>query len=203
MSTDYPPPQQPAPDQNPYTKQPDGAPPQPPPSPYDQSQQPFGYPPPAQSGPYGQPPDSGQQPGSIHPTPPTSRPGLGILVGFVTALAAALVHGWIIGYSNEDVSYAAISIGLGVGAVVGKVGGHSPVMPYAGLVLTLLSVFLSQFLGEAFLSADVTGFSVTTVLTDYTHDIFQFWKDDLGFMRVLYIVIAGVAGFMTPRHING
>jgi len=213
MSAEYPPPQppqQPAPGQNPYAQQPAGAPPQPPPFGYGQ-QPPSGNPygPPPQGAPYGQPPAYGQQPGhGQHPgflTPPAAsgNPALAILLGLVTAVVVAVAYGWMIGLTEYEISYAAVGVGFAVGAVVGKVGGRNPALPYAGLVLALLGVFLGQFYGEAILMSKASDLSTSTLLTDYTSDVFNMWKHDVGIMGVAFLVIAAAIGFSVPRRING
>jgi hypothetical protein len=210
MSAEYPPPQQPAPGQNPYAQQPYGAPQQPPPFGYGQPPQngdPYG--PPPQGTPYGQPPAYGQQPGyGQHPgffAPPAARdnPGLGILLGFVTAIAVAVAYGWMIGLTKHEISYAAVGVGFAVGAVVGKAGGRNPALPYAGLVLAALGVFLGQYFGEAILISKASDLSTSTLLTDYTNDVFQVWKQDSDFMAFVFMAVAAAIGFTVPRRING
>jgi hypothetical protein len=214
MSSDYPPPQPPQPGgQNPYAQQPPSPYGPPPPSPYGPPPQgaPYGPPPQGAPAPFGYPQQPGA-PGAFNPAaypppvpvaPARSNAALGILAGVVTAIVVAIVYGWIIGLTKHEIGYAAIGVGFAVGAVVGKVGGRSPALPFAGLVLALLGVFMGQFLGEAIIGAHANGLSVTTALIDYTHEVFQGWKADSDVMSFLFMAIAGVAGFQTPRRING
>ncbi|WP_329135589.1 hypothetical protein OG552_22255 [Streptomyces sp. NBC_01476] len=217
MSADFPPPQAPLPGggnpyaqqpQSPYGPPPQGAPAQGGPAPYGAPPQgvPFGYPrqPGAAPGnPFDPaaypPPNAYAQPSA----PAAANPSLGILAGIVTAVVVAIAYGWIIGLTKHEIGYAAVGVGFAVGAVVGKVGGRSRTLPFAGLVLALAGVFLGQFLGEAIIGAHANDLSVTTALTDYTHEVFLGWKEDFDVMSFVFMAIAGLVGFQTPRRMNG
>jgi len=214
MSANYPPPEQ-----NPYAQ------PAAPPPAQPAGQNPYAQPPATQFGPppQGVPPQGvpapfgyPQQPGAPgafngagYPAPtgqmaaPPPNVALGVLAGVGAAIVVAIAYGWLIGLTKHEIGYAAVGVGFLVGAVVGKVGGRSRALPFAGLVLALLGVFLGQFLGEAIIGAHANGLSVTTALTDYTHDVFQGWKDDFDVMSFLFMAVAGAVGFQTPRRMNG
>ncbi|WP_405586408.1 hypothetical protein [Streptomyces sp. NBC_01190] len=212
MSANYPPPQPPQPTgQNPYAQQPQGQAPGVPGAPGAPGS--FGPPQPGAT-PYGAPAQPGT-PGGFDPAgyPPPGGPmvaaapppnvALAVLAGIAAALVVAFAYGWIIGSTKHEIGYAALGVGFAVGAVVGKVGGRSPALPYVGVVLALLGVFLGQFLGEAIIGAHEVGISVTSALTDYTHEVFLAWKDDFDVMSFFFMVLAGVTGFQMPRRING
>jgi XapX domain-containing protein len=192
---------------------PAGQPPQPPQSPQPPSQDdgygppppaPFGYPrlpgAPGAFDPAAYPAPAGQM---APPPPPPPNVALAVLAGIATAVAAGAVYGWITGLTKYEISYLALGVGFLVGAVVAKVGGRSPALPYVGAVLALLGVFLGQFFGEAILGAHANDVSVTSALLDYTGDVFQAWKADFDTMSFLFMALAGVVGFQTPRRING
>ncbi|MEV6005457.1 hypothetical protein AB0M29_01465 [Streptomyces sp. NPDC051976] len=185
------------------------------------------YPPPQQSGqnPYGQqPPQYGQQPygapqpqfgaGGYPPPAPVApardNVGLGLAVGFVAAIIAAFAYAGIMRAMAKDdghyteVGYVAIGVGLLVGFALGKVGGRNPLLPVAGIVLSLLAVFFGEILGLSMIAshyaslggADISWFKV---FTDHFGDMFKQWKHDFDVKSFFFLAIAGAEGFAVAR----
>ncbi|HEY5837323.1 hypothetical protein [Streptomyces sp.] len=193
MSANYPPPQQPPAGQNPFAQQPYG-PPQPP---------------------YGAPAPAGFN-GPAYPPPPVApardNAGLGIVVGVAVMLVAVFAYAGIMRAMAKDdgtyseVGYAALGVGLLIGAAMGKAGGRNPVLPIAGLVLSLLGVFLGEIVGLSMIAshyaalggADISWF---TVLTDHFGDVFDQWKHDFDVTSFFFLALAGVEGFVITRRV--
>jgi hypothetical protein len=191
MSADYPPPQQPAPGQNPYAQQ---APQAPAPSPYGAPPQPgafnpAAYPPPA---PFAQAAPIAQRPGN---------PALGVLAAVAAALVAALLYGLIIKGTKHEIGYAAVAVGAVVGLALGKIGGRNPALPIIGVPIALLGVYLGQLFGIALIVASLNDLSVTTVLTDHFSVVQQAWRHGLGGMDFFFFGIAGLEGFVITRRV--
>src|SRR5262249_53150751 len=144
---------------------------------------------------YGQPPQPGAFDPAAYPAPagpmavapPQPNASLGILAGIVAAVAAACVYGWIIGLTKHEITWAAIGVGFVVGGTVGKVGKRGAVLLYAGLVLSLIGVFLGEYLGQAILDAHANDVSVSTLLFDYTHAVFEDWKANSDVLSYLFM----------------
>ncbi|WP_377270877.1 hypothetical protein [Peterkaempfera sp. SMS 1(5)a] len=165
----------------------------------------FGAPLPPPAGEFGapQPPSPYLQASAPAASPTASRAALGVLAGVAAALIGAAVYGAIIRGTNREFSYAALAVGALVGAALGKVGGRSQTLPVLGVPLALLGVFLGQMFGLTLLAQHETGVSVTTILTDHTGVIYDVWKDQLGFMDVLFFGIAGFEGFLFAKRTAG
>jgi len=202
MSSNYPPPQQPAPGGNPFAQQP--APPMQPqgPSPYAPQQPPAGGP-----SPYGQ-----QQPfnGAAYAPPapyapqvaPRDNVALGIVAGIVAALIAAAIYGALIKGTKHEIGYAALAVGALIGFTLGKIGGRNPVLPIVGIPLALFSVYAGQLFGIALLIAAVPGApGVVSIFTDHFSVLQQTWKDSMDAKDIFFFAIAGLEGFVVTRRV--
>lgn len=185
MSANYPPPQQPAPGQNPYG--------QPPQSPYGAPPQPgfngAAYPPPA--------PIAPQRPDNV---------ALGLLVGVAATLVMALAYGGLLRLmsKNDGTFYEfrliAIAVGLVIGLVVGKVGGRNPLLPVAAIVFALAAIILGELFGGALIISHYASthggeLSTTDILFHHFGDLWDAWKHDFDFKRVLFLVFGGLVAF--------
>jgi hypothetical protein len=193
MSSNYPPPQQPA-GQNPFA----------------QTQ----YAPPQGQSPYGAPPAPGGFNGTGYPPPafgggtPTApvapaqdNVALGVLVGVVAAVGAALVYGLLIKGTKHEIGYAALGVGALVGVALGKVGGRNPALPVIGIPLALLGVYLGQLFGIALLVNSELHLGVVNIFTDHFHDLQQAWKDSMDAKDFLFFGIAGLEAFVIARRV--
>ncbi|WP_333771385.1 hypothetical protein [Streptomyces sp. IBSBF 2435] len=202
MSSDFPPPQQPPVGQNPYAQQPPPGPQQPyAPSPYvtpPQGGAPFNaaaYAPPAPIG-----------------APPRGNPGLAVVAGVAAMLVAAFAYAGIMRAMAKDdghyteVGYLALAVGLLIGFALGKIGGRNPVLPFVGIVLALLGVFLGEMVGLSMIAShyasqaglDISWFSM---LTDHGGDVFRQWKHDFDAKSFFFLAIAGLEGFVVTRRV--
>ncbi|MCZ4120578.1 hypothetical protein [Streptomyces sp. H39-S7] len=175
-------------------------------NPYGQ-QQPYGQPQPGGFPQQGQP---GQQPGGFGggypppaPLPPArSNVGLGILVGVLAMIVAALAYGGLIKLTEHEIGYAALGVGALVGVALGKVGGRNPILPFLGIPLALLGVYLGQIFGIALTIADLPGApDVMTILTDHFDLVQEAWKENVGGMDILFFGLAGLEGFVIAKRV--
>lgn len=198
MSANYPPPQQPG-GQNPFAQQQQyGAPPQ----------APYGAPPQA---PYGAPAPGPYAPGGFNgasypppPAPPAASrdtAGLGILVALGAALAAALVYGLLIKGTKHEIGYAALAVGALVGFALGKVGGRNPVLPFLGVPIALLGVYVGQLFGIALLVSSEFHIGVVDIFTHHFHELQQTWKDSMDGKDFFFFAIAGLEGFVVTKRV--
>lgn len=217
MSASYPPPQPPAPGQNPYAQQPPPPPAQPAPG------QPAGY---GQPGPYG-PPAPGtlygapQQPGAFNPAayppPPAARlrgnPALAVLAGLGAMLVAALLYGGLLRLmSKNDGSFyefrlGAIAVGALVGVAIGKAGGRTVLGPIVAVLLALGAVILGELFGGALIishyaSTHDGSISTSEILFHHFDALWDTWKQDFGFKRVLFLLFAGGVSFGLAKRLG-
>ncbi len=194
MSQPYPqPPQQPAPP-NPYAQppQPMGQQPgaaYPPPAGYPQQPgQPGAYPPPA---------------GYVVPAPAVvpSRFGAGLMAAVGAALAAVFIYAAILRYTDHEIGYVALAVGLLVGAAAGKAGGRNAALPILAAVISLLAVWFGQLVGIAWMiTHHVPELSFGQVFFDHFSDLVKSWKDNfIDAKDILFFAIAGVEGFVVTR----
>ncbi|MBY8881799.1 hypothetical protein [Actinacidiphila acidipaludis] len=190
MSANYPPPQQPAPGQNPY-----GPPPQ----------APYGAPP---QGAWGAPPQQPGFNGAAYPPPAPMAPmaqrdnaGLGILAGLGAVVVSALLYGLLIKGTKHEIGWAALAVGALVGLALGKVGGRNPVLPFVGIPLALLGVYLGQLFGLALIAASANDVGVVDVFTQHFSFLQHAWKESLGAKDFLFFGIAGLEGFVFTKRV--
>ncbi|SHK62377.1 hypothetical protein [Actinacidiphila paucisporea] len=206
MSANYPPPQQP-PGQNPYAQQPPQGPPAPPQQPYAPS-------------PYAAPPQGGAAPGGFNapapggfnaaayapPAPigaaPAGNPGLGVAAGIAAALIAAVIYGLLIKGTKHEIGYAALAVGAVVGFALAKVGGRNPALPFIGVPLALLGVYLGQLFGIALLISDISGApGVVSLFTDHFSALQDTWKHAMDGKDYFFFAIAGIEGFVVTKRV--
>lgn len=204
MSSNYPPPQPPPGGQNPYAQQPPQ--PQGPQSP-QAPQQPYA------PSPYITPPQQGA-PGAFNagayapPAPigaaPAGNPGLGVVAGIAALLVGALIYGLLIKGTNREISYAAVGVGILVGFAVGKVGGRNPALPFIGVPLALLGVYLGQIYGIALVLSDFPGApGVMNILTHHYSVVQDNWKHVMHAKEIFFFAIAGLEGFVITKRVAG
>jgi hypothetical protein len=200
MSSSNYPPQQPG-GQNPYAQQPPqpAAPQQPyAPSPYVTPQQ--GAPAPA---------PGGFNAGAYAPPAPigaasAGNPGLGIVAGVAAALVAAVIYGLLIKGTKHEIGYAALAVGALVGFALAKAGGRNPSLPFIGIPLALLGVYLGQIFGIALLISDIPGApGVMSLFTSHYGVLQDTWKDAMDAKDYLFFAIAGIEGFVVTKRVAG
>ncbi|WP_424636618.1 hypothetical protein [Embleya sp. AB8] len=148
---------------------------------------------PPASGPYGGPP----------PQPPR-RPdntGLGIALGVVAMVVAAVVYALILKASEHQIGYMALGVAALVAVALGKVGGRNPVLPVLGVVLSVLGIFLGQYVGLAMWLQSHTDLSLWDLLTDSR--MFDSWKEFLEPIDALFYLIAAFEGFVLTKKVAG
>lgn len=181
MSANYPPPQQPGPNQSPYA--------QPPASPYAQQQQPFG----------GQPGFNG----AAYP-PPTApaqgNPALAIVVAVGATVVAALVYGLIIKSTKHELGWVAMGVGALIGLAIGRIGGRNPLLHVLGIPLALLGVYLGQMYGIALLASG-DGMSTTDIFLHHFSLLQKAWKESMDGKDVLFFILAGLEAFVIARRV--
>lgn len=139
------------------------------------------------------------------PTP--SRLGAGVLAGALVMIVAALIYGFLLrALSNSDgsyheFSYAALAVGLAVGAATGKVGGRHPALPFVGLVLAVVGVFFGEIFGLSLIASHISdgGLSVTNVLFQHFGVLVRAWKSEFDFMSAFFYLVAAFEGFVVTR----
>ncbi|MEU6175208.1 hypothetical protein ABZ832_25305 [Streptantibioticus parmotrematis] len=156
-----------------------------------------GYPAPAPA-PY--PPGGAFPPAFAVPQRP-ERFGLGLLAGLGAAVVAIVFYAAVLRFTNHEVGYVAIVVGLVVGAAMGKVGGgRSAALPVMAAVISLLAVWLGQLVGMAWTINHMDGIPFTNVLFTHFNDLVKAWKDSfVSPMDVLFFGIAGAEGFVIAR----
>lgn len=200
MSSSNYPPQQPG-GQNPYAQQPQqpAAPQQPyAPSPY--ANPPQGAPAPAPGGfnaaAYAPPAPIGAA--------PAGNPGLGVVAGIAAALVAALIYGLLIKGTKHEIGYAALAVGAIVGFALAKAGGRNPSLPFIGIPLALLGVYLGQLFGIALLISDIPGApGVMSLFTQHFSVLQDTWKDAMDGKDYFFFAIAGLEGFVVTKRVAG
>ncbi|MEU4682532.1 hypothetical protein [Streptomyces xinghaiensis] len=192
--------QQQQPGQNPYAQQPQpGAPQQGVPP-----QGGYGYPP-QQPQPGGAPGGMpGGMPGGFPPPPPPagriSNAGLAIGAAVVLMLVGAAIYGLILKEAEMQIGYIAVGVGALIGLALGKLGGGNPVLPFVGIVLGLLGVYLGQVFGVAMAFADLPGApGFFEILTQHFGDINEGLKENLEAIDYLFYALSGAAGFSLTK----
>ncbi len=171
---------------------------------------PAGYGPPAPAAPGGYPGAPGGYPGGYGPPVTKAAPGrlgAGLLAGGLVMVVGALVYGFLLrAMSNSDgsyheFSYAALAVGLAVGAATGKVGGRHRVLPFAAVGFALLGVFLGELFGLALIGSHVSdgAVSVTDVLFQHFGVVWKAWTSEFDAMSALFYLIAAAEGFVVTR----
>jgi len=145
-----------------------------------------------------------QLPGAVPPPPPAPyappAPQRNTMVlGLVTAVAAALVaagiYGVVIGTTKHEIGWAAVGVGFVIGLAAGRLGGRNPVLPVVSAVLALGSVYLGQLIGDAMLIADEYGVSFSKVFFDHFGVVQDAWKADSDPLTFVFFAIAAFAAF--------
>lgn len=146
------------------------------------------------------------------PAPARNNLALGLAAGLVAAVVGALAFGGIMrAMAKEDGSYTqlgilALVVGALVGFALGKIGGGNPILPLAGVPLALFAVFAGQLFGYALMISwwgELNGqtFAVSEILTSGLPDLVKAWKEELGFMDVLFFGIAGYEGYAITKKV--
>jgi hypothetical protein len=158
-------------------------------------QPPSGFPPPQGAFP---PPGGGY---AVPVTPaPAGRPGLGVLAGLGAAIVGIVFYAAIMRYTNHEIGYVALVVGLLVGAAMGKAGGRNPLLPVVGLVFSLLAVWFGQLVGMAWTISHVDGVGFTDVLLGHFSLLVKAWKDSFVDAKdILFFAIAGAEGFIVTK----
>lgn len=165
------------------------------------------------AGPGGQPANPGWQvgmPGTARMPQAPGRLGAGLLAGTLTMIVVALVYGGLLrAMSNSDgsyheFSYAALAVGLAVGAATGKVGGRHSALPIAGLVLAVVGVFLGEMFGLALIGSHVSNgaVSVTDILFQHFGVLVKAWKSEFDLMSAFFYCVAAFEGFVVTRRMS-
>jgi len=162
---------------------------------------------PAQPQPQPQPVDGNpyaQQPGAVPPPPPApyapptpqrNTMVLGLLTAVAAALVAAGIYGVVIGTTKHEIGWAAVGVGFVIGLAAGRLGGRNPVLPVFSAVLALGAVYLGQLIGEAMIGADELGVSFSKVFFDHFDVVQEAWKADSDPLTFVFFAIAAFAAF--------
>ncbi len=208
MSANYPPPQ--AGGQNPFGPQPGSAPYGPPQgAPYGAPQgapgtpgyapgynAPGGYPQPAAPYAAGYP-QAARRPDNV---------GLGLVVGVLVAIVAALAYGGLLrALAKDDGStvefrYGALAVGALVGLAAGKAGGRNPAVPVVAALLAVGAVIFGELFGGALIASHVVSeaggsLSVSDIFLHHFGDLWKSWKHDFDAMRVFFLIFAAIGAF--------
>ncbi|MDF3291062.1 hypothetical protein [Streptomyces silvisoli] len=170
---------------------------------------PGGYPPPQAPAPGGYPPPAGN-PYAAQPVPPVAaiprRPdtvGAGVLAGLGTAVVAALLYAAIIRFTNHEIGYVALVVGLLIGAAMGKAGGRNAALPVLGIVFSLLAVWLGQLIGIAWLATHLDpGLSFVHLFFGQFGALLKAWQNGLDAKDFLFFGIAGLEGWAVTRRVG-
>ncbi|MEV5530300.1 hypothetical protein [Streptomyces prunicolor] len=145
-----------------------------------------------------------QQPGAAPPPPPApyAPPApqrntmvLGLLTAVAAALVAAGIYGVVIGTTKHEIGWAAVGVGFVIGLAAGRLGGRNPVLPVFSAVLALGAVYLGQLIGEAMIGADQLGVSFSKVFFDHFDVVQEAWKADSDPLTFVFFAIAAFAAF--------
>ncbi|MET9531436.1 MULTISPECIES: hypothetical protein [unclassified Streptomyces] len=119
----------------------------------------------------------------------------GIVVAVITALVVGAAYGGILGATKHEFGYAAVAVGFIIGFATGKVGGDHVGLAAAGAVLSLVSVYFGQLLGEAIIAAKQLPISVPELFFQHFGLLNDAWRADADFISYLFIAIAVAASF--------
>ena len=128
------------------------------------------------------------------------RTGPGILAGLGAAVVAVVIYAAILRFTDHEVGYVALVVGLLVGAAMGKAGGRNPVLPVLGVVISLAAVWFGQLVGIAWSVSGHAGVSFADIFFSRFTTLVDVWKNDFADAKdILFFAIAGVEGFVVTR----
>jgi hypothetical protein len=130
-------------------------------------------------------------------TAPATRPNLtaGTIGAVAGALLGAVAWALLTSVTNYKIGYAAVGVGALTGLFAGRLGGGAPQLPVISAVIGLVGCLLGDVFTSAHALAKVTGLSSFSVLTEHTHVVWLVYKDQFGFLDVVFYVFAAVAAF--------
>lgn len=127
------------------------------------------------------------------------RAGLGIAAGAAAAGLGALLLGGLQGATGPaglELGYWSLAIGLLVGAVLGKVGGHGRAVAVWGVPLALAGVALAQLLAAALQvgPADAVLWHLGPAV--------DYWQGHvLGRNDITFYTVAGLEGYLVAERV--
>ncbi len=133
------------------------------------------------------------------------RTVLGLLAAVVAMAVAALAYGGLLRATMaadgayHEFSFAALGVGLAVGAAAGLAGRGGRLLPVGAAVLSLLGVALGELCGLALVSAHSNAIPVTDVVTLYHAALLHDWRRQLDVMSGVFLFLAAVEGFLITR----
>ncbi|MFE3205017.1 hypothetical protein [Embleya sp. NPDC059237] len=155
-----------------------------------------GPPGPFGSGPYGGPPPQ--------PQPPrTGNVGLAVPAGVGAMLVGAGVYGVIVKSMEIQSTWFGVGIAALIALAMGKIGGANPALPVIAVPLALLGVLLGQLTAVALFNAEAYDVPVVEFVSDHASDMWDAWKENVGFGELVVFVIAGVAAFGITKSVGG
>ncbi|MGK5631941.1 hypothetical protein [Streptomyces sp. URMC 123] len=134
------------------------------------------------------------------------RPGLALVVGLATAVGVAAVFGLLegrTGRQGHEVGYWALALGVLLGAVLGKVGGRSRLVPWLGVPVALLAVAVSQLVTSAVQVAAHGGAASTLdALTGHVGLCLDYWWDEIiGRNDITFYCVAALEGALVAKRV--
>ncbi|MEV8587847.1 hypothetical protein [Streptomyces sp. NPDC051180] len=133
------------------------------------------------------------------PAPARDNVALGLVAALVTAIVTGVVYGAVIGGIEREIGWAAVGVGFLVGLAAGKVGGRSPVLPFAGAVFSLGGVYLGQLVGIAILAGKQLHVSASELFFQEFGTLTEVWNADKDVLTFLFFALAAFAAFSGAR----
>ncbi|MBC3843885.1 hypothetical protein GXW82_37800 [Streptacidiphilus sp. 4-A2] len=117
-------------------------------------------------------------------------------------LASAAVYAGVIDLTKHEIGYLALAVGLVIGLALGRIGGRQPALPFIGVVLALIGIFLGELLGIALLLHNQDGIDFGTIFS-HLGDLFSAWKAGTDAMSAFFFAIGGLEAFVFTRRFSG
>jgi hypothetical protein len=130
------------------------------------------------------------------------RPGLAVVAGLGAMLLSAAVYAGAIDATKHEIGYLALGVGLLVGLALGKIGGRNPVLPFVGVLLALVGIFIGEMAGIGLLANRQFGVPLGTVFGN-PGDLFSAWKASTDAMSLFFFAIGGLEAFVFTRRFSG
>ncbi|MEV7777925.1 hypothetical protein [Kitasatospora sp. NPDC088351] len=123
------------------------------------------------------------------------RTGLAAATAAAAMLLGALAYGSAPARVQDTIGWLAIAPAAAVAWPLGRLGGHSRVLPLLGAALAAGALFLGQLLGQTRRLHELAG----TPYGELLGDALTLWREDRRLLDVAFYGIALIGGFILTR----